>query len=164
MIQWINQFSKVLFLFLIFSCSLFSKQPLNDQFNNQSDENSFIPQYGVATPYLINETTGTIFLNENFLFELINSAEYQNITMEILKNPETLTENEYFNQCKLSILESQLDYLIYSKVYALEEKVYLDIKIINPYTDVIVYSKVYSSEIDFNINTNVSIIVNDFLL
>ena len=108
---------------------------------DEQEAGNFSPQIGVVFPYIINKTTGTFFYNEHFLFEILSNPNSSALNINIVNVETDGDEVNYLENCRLEVIRSNYDYLLYSKVYSIDNHVFLDVKLLNPYKNEILYSK-----------------------
>lgn len=123
-----------------------------------------LPVVGIVPPLIINESTGTVFFNEQFLFEMMSVVESDKYSLEIISVPSYTDEVEYFEESKVEILRSGYDYLLYAKTYSLEDVIFFSVKLLNPYSNETFFSRIYSSEIDYTMTEHLSDICSQVAL
>lgn len=123
-----------------------------------------LPVVGILPPYLLNESTGTVFFSEHFLFEMMAVVDSPKYTLEIISVPFADNEVEYFEAGKVEILRSRYDYLLYAKTYSVDDVIFFSVKLLNPYTNQVFFTRLYTSEIDFTITEKLNDICNQVAL
>ncbi|HOV15708.1 MAG TPA: hypothetical protein PK771_15575 [Spirochaetota bacterium] len=111
---------------------------------------------GIAPPLIRNKNVTTIFMNRQFIFEFLSLFPDNIYDVEILTPKVSENENEYLNNSFNEGFKIEVDYIAVSKVYIVNNKIFFEFNIINPYNNIVYFSSLYSKTMTEN--------MNDFLL
>jgi len=107
---------------------------------------------GVSSPFMKNQDVNTIFINKQFVFELLSNFNSEKYSLEINTTEYSTDEENYIRSCKNEAKKNKYDYQLFTTVYSLNENLFVKIILINPYDDLIIYSKYFKNKIDLNVN------------
>ncbi len=128
------------FLILIYSTSFIC---------SAENENVYI---GISSPFMKTNNATSKFFNKQFIFEFLSNEIEVKYNFIILNDYETTDIDEYYQLIKKESIEKQIDYILYSETYTINNSVILKCSLVNPYEDSILYIKNFRSKNDYTIN------------
>lgn len=132
--------SILLILYIIFNLSLFS------------EENNEKTVIGIAPPFMKVKNVNTMFFHRQFIFEFLSDFPETIYDLEILSPSNSENEIDYLSSCISQGFKFEVDYIIITKVYSIDENVFFEFNVLNPYNNRIVFSKFYDNANIPNIN------------
>ncbi|HPO48749.1 MAG TPA: hypothetical protein PLO89_00345 [Spirochaetota bacterium] len=123
----------IIFLAVFIYLNLFAEE--------ESNEKVII---GITPPFMRNKNVGSIFLNRQFIFEFLSNFSENRYTAEILTPDFSENEKDYLRNCIETGVKFQADYIVTSKVYSIEDTLFFEFNLLNPYNNSISISKLFS--------------------
>jgi len=123
-------------------------------YNSFSQQNNI--KLGISPPFMRNRNVNTLFFHKQFIFEFMSNFEEKQYSLEILNVEYNEMESVYLKKCKDVSYENDVEYLLYSVVYSIANKLYFKVVLLNPYNDVIIFSQLFQFDIENNINEFIS--------
>jgi hypothetical protein len=107
---------------------------------------------GVSPPFLKNQEVNSIFYHNQFLFEILSIYNNENYSIEII-NAELNDDETIYNQNCIDVCKkNNFDYLLYTSVYTINDKLFFKFILKNPYNNIILMENLYIENNDYYIN------------
>lgn len=116
-----------------------------------SEENAKV-YIGISSPFMKTNNATAKFFNKQFIFEFLSNETEVKFNFVILNDYDTTDIDEFYQMIKKEALEKQIDYILFSETYTINNSVILKCSLINPYEDSVLFIKNFRSKNDYTIN------------
>ncbi len=117
---------------------------------------------GIAEPYVFNKTNGTLFIQNNIIFELFTLLKSDQLELNSISTSVSGLNNYRINNIQYAI-SNNFDYLILIETYSINNKIFIHIKLVDPYTNQNILIKNFNIEFDIKVNETIGIISTNII-
>ncbi|HBI38483.1 MAG: hypothetical protein A2015_16340 [Spirochaetes bacterium GWF1_31_7] len=117
---------------------------------------------GIAEPYIFNKTNGTLFIQNNIIFELLTLLKSDQFEFSSISTSASSLNNYRINNIQYAI-SNNFDYLLLIETYSISNKIFMHIKLIDPYTNQNIFIKNFNIEFDIKVNEAIGIISSNII-